>query len=192
MCGIVAVTILFITHVPAETYPSRSIQVIVPATPGGPADTAIRVIEPDLSAVLGTPLILVNRPGASGIVGMSGVAAAAPNGYTIGAGVNSIFTVVRISASTVPFTADDFLIIGNYASDVSILAVRPDAPWRSFEEFIDHARSNPRQIELCVRGSWHRILPEHAIDHHRVQIGHHGGAFCRRGTTYHGRDRRPR
>ena len=149
LCGVVALTILLITHVPAEIYPSRPIQVIVPATPGGPADTAIRMIEPDLSAVLGTPLILVNRPGASGIVGMSGVAAAAPTGYTIGAGVNSIFTVVRISASTVPFTIDDFLIIGNYASDVSILAVRPDAPWRSFEEFIEHARSNPGKLSYA-------------------------------------------
>ena len=153
MCGVVALTILLITHVPAEIYPSRPIQVIVPATPGGPADTAIRMIEPDLSAVLGTPLTLVNRPGASGIVGMSGVAAAAPTGYTIGAGVNSIFTVVRISASTVPFTIDDFLIIGNYASEVSILAVRPDAPWRSFEDFIEHARSNPGKLSYASAGA---------------------------------------
>ena len=79
-----------------ERYPSRPVQVIVPATAGGPVDTAIRIIEPGLSAALGEPVILQNRPGASGTVGMQSVATAEPNGYTIGQGVNSIFTITRI------------------------------------------------------------------------------------------------
>ena len=83
---------------------------------------------------------------------MSSVATAAPNGYTIGAGVNSIFTIVHISGSTVPFTIDDFLPIGNYASDVSILAVHPDAPWRNFEELIDYARNNPGKLSYASAG----------------------------------------
>jgi len=144
LCGVAVLTTLLITDAAAEIYPSHPIQVIVPATPGGPADTAIRIIEPDLSTVLGTPLVLVNRPGAS--------ATAAPNGYTIGAGVNSIFTVVHISGSTVPFTIDDFLVIGNYANDVSVLTVHPDAPWRNFEEFIDYARNNARKLSYASAG----------------------------------------
>jgi tripartite-type tricarboxylate transporter receptor subunit TctC len=152
LCGVAVLAALFVQEAPAQTYPSHPIQVIVPATPGGPADTAIRIIEPELSSVLGTPLVLVNRPGASGIVGMSSVATAAPNGYTIGAGVNSIFTIVHISGSTVPFTIDDFLPIGNYASDVSILAVHPDAPWRNFEELIDYARNNPGKLSYASAG----------------------------------------
>ena len=152
LCGVAVLAALFVQEAEAQTYPSHPIQVIVPATPGGPADTAIRIIEPELSSVLGTPLVLVNRPGASGIVGMSSVATAAPNGYTIGAGVNSIFTVVHISGSTVPFTIDDFLPIGNYASDVSILAVHPDAPWRNFDELIDYARTNPGKLSYASAG----------------------------------------
>jgi tripartite-type tricarboxylate transporter receptor subunit TctC len=136
----------------AETYPARAIQVIVPATPGGPVDTGARMIEPDLSAALGTPLVLVNRPGASGIVGMSSVATAAPNGYTIGAGVNSIFTIVHVSGSTVPFNIDNFLLIGNYATDVSILAVHPAAPWKNFEELIEHARNHPGKLSYASAG----------------------------------------
>ena len=95
LCGVAVLATSPLATGSAETYPSYPIQVIVPATPGGPADTAIRIIEPQLSAVLGTPLVLVNRPGASGIVGMNSVATAAPNGYTIGAGVmNDKDTVV--------------------------------------------------------------------------------------------------
>src|SRR5262245_46739291 len=89
-------------------YPARSIQVVVPATPGGPVDTAIRMIEPRLSAALGQPLVLINRPGASGIVGMNSVATAAPDGYTIGQGINSAFTIVRMSGSTVRYELDSF------------------------------------------------------------------------------------
>jgi tripartite-type tricarboxylate transporter receptor subunit TctC len=153
LCGIVVPTVWWVGDTASQTYPARPIQVIVPATPGGPADTAIRMIEPDLSAVLGTPLVLVNRPGASGIVGMASVTTAEPNGYTIGAGVNSIFTVVHISGSTVPFVIDDFLVIGNYATDVSILAVHPDAPWKSFDQLIDYARRNPGKLSYASAGA---------------------------------------
>jgi tripartite-type tricarboxylate transporter receptor subunit TctC len=150
--GAVALTVAPVRDASAETFPARAIQVIVPATPGGPVDTGARMIEPDLSAVLGAPLVLVNRPGASGIVGMSSVATAAPNGYTIGAGVNSIFTIVHVSGSAVTFTIDSFLLIGNYAADVSILAVHPDAPWRNFEELIEDARRRPGQLSYASAG----------------------------------------
>jgi tripartite-type tricarboxylate transporter receptor subunit TctC len=133
-------------------YPARAIQVIVPATPGGPVDTGIRMIEPRLSALLGTPLVLLNRPGASGIVGMSGVATAAPDGYTIGAGVNSTFTIVHTSGSTVPYEMDSFVLIGNYATDVSILAVNPDSPWKTFEELIAFASGNPGKLTYGSAG----------------------------------------
>jgi tripartite-type tricarboxylate transporter receptor subunit TctC len=135
-----------------ESFPARPIQVIVPATPGGPVDTGIRMIEARLSAVLGTPLVLVNRPGASGIVGMSAVATATPNGYTIAAGVNSTFTVVHISGSTVPYSIDDFALIGNYATDVSVLAVHAEAPWKTFEELIAYARENPGKLTYGSAG----------------------------------------
>jgi tripartite-type tricarboxylate transporter receptor subunit TctC len=106
-----------------ERFPARPIQVIVPATPGGPVDTATRMIEPALSSALGASVVLINRPGASGTLGMQEVATAEPNGYTIGQGINSIFTVTRISGISVPFTLDNFALLGNYATDVSVLAV---------------------------------------------------------------------
>ena len=129
-----------------ERYPSRPVQVIVPATAGGPVDTAIRIIEPGLSAALGEPVILQNRPGASGTVGMQSVATAEPNGYTIGQGVNSIFTITRISGTNVPFSLDNFTLLGNYATDVSILAVHPDVPWKTLDELIAYVRDNPGKV----------------------------------------------
>jgi tripartite-type tricarboxylate transporter receptor subunit TctC len=133
-------------------YPARPIQVVVPATPGGPVDTAIRMIEPRLSAALGQSLVLINRPGASGIVGMTSVATAAPDGYTIGQGVTSVFTIVHTSGSTVPYELDSFVLIGNYASDASIVAVNPESPWKTFDELIAFARANPGKLSYGSAG----------------------------------------
>jgi tripartite-type tricarboxylate transporter receptor subunit TctC len=135
-----------------ERYPSRPVQMIVPATACGPVDTAVRIIEPGLSAALGEPVILQNRPGASGTVGMQSVATAEPNGYTIGQGVNSIFTITRISGTNVPFSLDNFTLLGNYATDVSILAIHPDAPWKTLDELIAYVRDNPGKLTYSSAG----------------------------------------
>src|SRR6202167_5364855 len=135
-----------------ERFPARPIQMIVPATPGGPVDTAARMIAPALSSALGAPVVLINRPGASGTLGMQEVATAEPNGYTIGQGVNSIFTVTRISGTNVPFTLDSFTPLGNYATDVSVLAVSADAPWKTLDDLIAYVHGNPGKLNYASAG----------------------------------------
>jgi tripartite-type tricarboxylate transporter receptor subunit TctC len=135
-----------------ERFPARPIQVVVPATAGGPVDTAVRMIEPQLAAALGQPVVLINRPGASGTLGMHDVATAEPNGYTIGQGVNSIFTITRISGTSVPFTLDDFTLLGNYATDVSVLAVSADAPWQTLDDLIAYVHANPGKLNYASAG----------------------------------------
>ncbi len=135
-----------------ERFPARPVQVIVPATAGGPVDTAVRMIEPALSSALGQPVVLLNKPGASGTLGMHDVATAVPDGYTIGQGVNSIFTITRISGTNVPFTLDDFSLLGNYATDVSVLAVSADAPWQTLEDIIAYINGNPGKLNYASAG----------------------------------------
>jgi tripartite-type tricarboxylate transporter receptor subunit TctC len=135
-----------------ERFPARPVQVIVPATPGGPVDTAVRLFEPALAAALGAPVVLINRPGASGTLGMGAVATAAPDGYTIGQGVNSIFTVTRISGTQVPFTLDDFTLLGNYVTDVSVLAVAADAPWKTLDDVTAYVQANPGKLNYASAG----------------------------------------
>jgi tripartite-type tricarboxylate transporter receptor subunit TctC len=164
-----------------EPFPTRPVQVIVPATAGGPVDTAVRMIAPALEAALGQSVVLLNRPGASGTVGMHDVATADPNGYTIGQGVNSIFTITRISGTTVPFTLDDFSMLGNYATDVSVLAVSADAPWRTLDDIIDYVHSNPGNLNYASAGvGTVSSLSMQALAHHfkltMVAVPFQGGA----------------
>ena len=135
-----------------DAFPSRPVQIIIPGPAGGSVDIATRLIEARMSAALNTPLAPINRPGASGILGLSAVASSQPNGYTLGASVNSIFTVVHISGSTVPFTLDNFDIIGQYAADTSVLCVSTEAPWQTFDEMVDYARKNPGKLSYGSSG----------------------------------------
>jgi len=152
MAGIALAMLAVAAALAQERFPARPIQVIVPATPGGPVDTAARMIEPALSSALGAPLVLINRPGASGTLGMQEVAMAEPSGYTIGQGINSIFTVTRISGTNVPFTLDSFTLLGNYATDVSVLAVSADAPWKTLDDVIAYVHANPGKLNYASAG----------------------------------------
>jgi tripartite-type tricarboxylate transporter receptor subunit TctC len=129
-----------------ETYPSRPVQVVIPFPPGGALDLGIRILQPLLSAQLGQPLVLVNRPGAGGMVGLDAVYKAPADGYTVAATSTSTLTVVPVTAASMPYKLSDFVPIGNYAVDASVLVVHADAPWKSYEELIEFARKNPRKL----------------------------------------------
>jgi tripartite-type tricarboxylate transporter receptor subunit TctC len=152
---------------PEGRYPQRPVQVIVPATPGGPVDTAVRILKPALSAALRGVVELVNKPGASGTIGMRAVATADPNGYTIGQGINSIFSVTRVTGIKVPFSLDDFTLLGNYASDVSVLAVHPDSPWKTFDDLLKDVAANPGKRTYASAGiGTVSALSMEALRHH--------------------------
>jgi tripartite-type tricarboxylate transporter receptor subunit TctC len=162
-------------------FPQRPVHLIIPATPGGPVDTAIRVVEPALSAALGGTVVLLNKPGASGTLGMQAVATADADGYTIGQGINSIFSITRITGTDVPFSLDDFALLGNYASDISVLAVHPDAPWKTFDDFVKDAIANPGKRTYASAGiGTVSALSMEVLRHHKnldmIAVPFSGGA----------------
>jgi tripartite-type tricarboxylate transporter receptor subunit TctC len=180
-CAALAAMVIVADVRAQEPFPARPVQVIVPATAGGPVDTAVRMIAPALESALGQSVVLLNRPGASGTVGMHDVATAEPNGYTVGQGVNSIFTITRISGTTVPFTIDDFNLLGNYATDVSVLAVSADAPWRTFDDIVDYVHGSPGKLNYASAGvGTVSSLSMQALAHHfkltMVAVPFQGGA----------------
>ena len=136
----------------AQPYPTRPIQFVVPFATGGPTDTAIRVIQPQLAASLGVPVVLVNKPGGGGAVGMDGVAKARPDGYTLAATVRSTLTILPATQPDVTYKISDFAVIGSYAIDSGVILVKAGAPWKTLEEFVDHARKNPGSVTYGSAG----------------------------------------
>jgi tripartite-type tricarboxylate transporter receptor subunit TctC len=127
----------------AEPYPSRAIRVIVPFAPGGAPDIVARIIAGALEKPLGQSLIVENRAGANGVVGMQTVAAADPDGYTL-LNVPPAFVVNPSVYKTLPFDIfRDFAPIANIGiSDGYLVMVRPGLPVHSIAELIDYAKTH--------------------------------------------------
>jgi tripartite-type tricarboxylate transporter receptor subunit TctC len=138
-----------------DSYPSRPITMIVPFPPGGVADIVGRPLAFSMEKVLKQPVVVVNRTGAGGAVGMAAVAKSAPDGYTILMGLSSIsvFPVADRVAGKVPaYETSDFAPIALVTADPTVLVVRADGPYRTLKEFVASAKANPGKINYSSAG----------------------------------------
>ena len=136
----------------AQAYPTRPVEFVIPFAPGGPTDTAIRLIQPALSANLGVPVVLVNKAGGGGAIGMDFVAKARPDGYTLAATVRSTLTILPATQPDVTYKISDFVPIGTYAVDCQLVMVKSGAPWKTLDELIEHAKKNPGKLTYGSAG----------------------------------------
>ena len=138
-----------------DSYPSKSITMIVPFPPGGVADITGRPLAAMMEKSLKQPVVIVNRTGAGGALGMSQVAKSAPDGYTILMGLSSIsiFPVSdRINGKQPAYEMKDFAPIALISSDPTVLVVRAESPYRTLKDFVDAAKANPGKINYSSSG----------------------------------------
>jgi putative tricarboxylic transport membrane protein len=132
----------------AQDYPTKTISVVVPYPPGGRTDLAARTLAQLLKDELHVPVVVVNRPGASGVLGANDVAAAAPDGYTIGVFstgfLTSLFTVPT------PPRAGDFDPVALFNLDPAVIAVNPDRGWHNLQELVAYAQANPGTLRVGI------------------------------------------
>ena len=136
----------------AADYPAREIELIVSFPAGGPADTSARIIGPRLAALLGQPVVVVNKPGGGGAVGADYVAKAKPDGYTVYAATNSPLTISPHLTKSLPYKTSDFAPLGAYAVDLGVITTRAGGPARTLEEFVEYARKNPGKLSYGSAG----------------------------------------
>jgi tripartite-type tricarboxylate transporter receptor subunit TctC len=127
----------------ADDYPSRPIRVIVPFEPGGAPDTATRIVAAAIQKPLGQSVIVENRPGANGIIGMQAVATSEPDGYTL-LDTPPAFVINPSVKKKLPFDVfRDFAPVANAGISAGyILMVRSSLPVNSVAELIDYAKSH--------------------------------------------------
>ncbi|HVL37546.1 MAG TPA: tripartite tricarboxylate transporter substrate binding protein [Burkholderiales bacterium] len=138
-----------------DAYPSKPITMIVPFPPGGVADIVGRPLAATMEKTLRQPIVVVNRTGAGGAVGMREVARAAPDGYTILMGLSSIsiFPVSdRIMGQTPSYELKDFAPIALVTADPTVLVVRGDSPYKTLKDFVEAAKANPGKINYSSSG----------------------------------------
>ena len=146
---------LFAATAFAQQYPSKPITMIVPFPPGGVADIVGRPLAAQMEKSLKQPVVVTNRTGAGGAVGMAAVAKSAPDGYTILMGLSSIsiFPVSdRIMGRTPAYEMKDFAPIALITADPTVLVVGADSPWKTLPEFVASAKAYPGKINYSSSG----------------------------------------
>lgn len=140
-----------------EAYPSRAVQVVVPFPPGGVADVVARAIAPSLERQLKQPIVIVNKAGAAGGVGMQVAATSRPDGYTLLLGLVSISTIPEVDKlfeRPQSYTREQFIGIARLTADPPILVVRAESPWKSVRELVEDARRRSGEIIYSSSGPY--------------------------------------
>jgi tripartite-type tricarboxylate transporter receptor subunit TctC len=138
----------------AETYPDRPIHLIVPFPPGGPADIVARPLAEKLAAVLGQPVVVLNKAGASGTIGAAYVAKADPDGYTLLLGTSNELTMSPGLYSKLPYNpVHDFAPISTVILFPNVLVVNKDLPVHSVQDLVALTRAKPGKINYGTSGT---------------------------------------
>ena len=137
----------------AQDYPSRAIHLIVGFPPGGGADVIARALAPHLSAQLGQQVLVENRSGGSGIIGLEYTAKSAPDGYTLAVGIPGTLAINPSLFPNLPYDPiHDFAPISLVAVGPNILVVHPSLPVRSVKELIAYAKQRPGKLSYASSG----------------------------------------
>ena len=146
------------TAVLAQPYPSKPIRAVVPFAAGSATDQIGRAFAEKMSAMLGQPVVVDNKPGASGMLGADIVAKAAPDGYTILVGTNSTNAALKFLMKKLPYDQDSaFAPVGYIGSVPLMVAVNNDVPARTLKDLVDLARSRPGQLSVAYASTSQQV-----------------------------------
>ena len=138
----------------AQDYPAKPVRMVVGFPPGGGTDVVARILQPRLSELLGQPVVIDNRPGATGTVAAGHVAKSPPDGYTIMMGHVSVNAIAPSLFSNLPYDAErDFAPIGIAASVPHIVVVHPSLPATTLKELIAYLKAQPGKLTFPSAGN---------------------------------------
>jgi tripartite-type tricarboxylate transporter receptor subunit TctC len=138
-------------------WPTRSITMIVPFPPGGLADLVARPVAEAMSRELGQPVVIENKGGAGGGIGMGLAARAKPDGYTVLMALSSLTVIPEadvLLGRPAMYALQDLRPVARYTADPTVLAVRADAPWKTVQDFVTDAKKRSGAINYGSSGNY--------------------------------------
>jgi tripartite-type tricarboxylate transporter receptor subunit TctC len=157
LCACVAALALVTSAAAQENFPARPIALVVPFPPGGVADIVARPVADAMGRVLNTPVVIENKAGAGGGIGMAYVAKARPDGYTLLMALSSISIIPeadKVTGRAPMYQLNQFVPIARFTADPTVLAVRAESPWKTLQEFVADARKRPGAISYGSSGNY--------------------------------------
>jgi tripartite-type tricarboxylate transporter receptor subunit TctC len=145
----------------AQPYPSKPIRAVVPFAAGSATDQIGRAFAEKMAATLGQPVVIDNKPGASGMLGADIVAKAPADGYTILVGTNSTNAALKYLMKKLPYDQDkDFVPVGYIGSVPLMVAVNNDVPAKTLKELVDLAKSKPGEVSVAYASTSQQVSSE--------------------------------
>ena len=173
--AIIAALVVSTSSIAAPSYPDKPIRLIVPFAPGGNTEVQARLIGNKLTAALGQQVIVDNRPGAGGTIGVDMAAKSTADGHTI---VMASFGNILVGPSLykkLPYDpVKDFAPIILISEPAGLIVVHPSVPVKSFGELIAYTKANPSKLNYASagNGTWNHLFAEQLKSLAKVQITH--------------------
>src|SRR3954447_8246806 len=147
-----SVVAMFSGHALAQEYPTKPVRMVVPFAPGGPTDVIARLIAQKLSEAWGHQVVIDNRAGAGGNIGMALGAGSAPDGYTLTI-VSSSYVVNPSLYAKIPYDPyKSFLPVTNAAASPNVFTVHPSTAAKTMQDLVALAKSNPGKFSIATPG----------------------------------------
>ncbi len=135
----------------AAEFPTKEVQILIPYAAGGATDLVFRALAANTSKYLGKAVVVVNKPGGGGAVGVTEAMQARPDGYTLLSAITPL-TILPHQVKTA-FTYRNFDPVINVVQDPAMFQVRADSPWKTLREFLDYAKKNPGLLTVGNSGA---------------------------------------
>ncbi len=165
-----------------EKYPDRPITIVAPFPPGGVADLTARPVAAALEKVMKNPVVVVNKTGAAGAVGMSFVANSKPDGYNLLMALSSISIIPeadKLFDRKPAYTMDQLIPIALISADPTIFVVNASRPWKNLKGFVDEAKKRPGEISYSSSGVYGTL-------HMAMEMLTHGAGINLKHVPYSG------
>src|SRR5437870_1182399 len=154
----------------AQPYPSKPIRIVIPFPPGNTTDIMSRLIAPKMAERLGQQVIVENRPGASGMLGLGYVAKSPADGYTIACVQGGNMVVLPHTSKSIPYDPlKDFAPIAVSTTNYLAIVANPNVPFKTIGEMVAYAKANPGKLTVATNGEGG--FPHLAFEHLRTMAG---------------------
>jgi tripartite-type tricarboxylate transporter receptor subunit TctC len=137
----------------ADTFPQKPVTLVVPNPPGGVVDTSARLLSEPLAKLLGQPVVIENKGGASGNIAMQQVALAAKDGHTLLISYSAYHVGNPAMFAKLPWAQKDFVPVALLTAATNVITAHPSVPANNLKEFISYAKANPGKLNFASQGN---------------------------------------
>ena len=151
--ALIAAAALLATQAMADTFPSKPVTLVVPNPPGGVVDTSARLLGDPLAKLLGQPVVIENKGGASGNIAYQQVAGAAKDGYTLLISYSAYHVGNPSLFSKMPWAQKDFVPVALLTAATNVIAAHPSVPSNTLKDFVAYLKANPGKLNYASQGN---------------------------------------